>query len=235
MFDFPLHVAALDDVPECYRGLYQPGEEAAAPFALDPQLAEKLDVSGLVSALEKERGAAQGFEKELKAWRSLGPDPDTARTAISSALSTAFEERLALKDAEIAALAAENGAFLIETRATEAILKAGGSVELLMPHIRAAVRLEAAAVGGRPAIRILGADGAVRSDADGAPLTLEALVSEMRNSPVFARAFAPTGHRGSGMDPGGLIPGRGVVSGHHPGALNARIEDIARGRVTVAL
>src|SRR5690606_40863351 len=42
-----------------------------------------------------------------------------------------------------------------------------------MPHIRAAVRLEAAAVGGRPAIRILGADGAVRSDADGAPLTLK--------------------------------------------------------------
>lgn len=235
MFDFPLTVTDLGEVPGPYRSLYQPGEGEEVPYALDPVLAEKLDVSGLVSALEKERGAAQGFEKELKAWRSLGPDPEAARAALTAALAADYEAKLAEKEAAIAALHAENGAFYIETRATEALLKEGGSVELLMPHIRAQVALETEPGASRPMIRILGRDGEVRRDANGAPMTLEALVSEMRSSPVFSRAFAPTGQRGSGMDPAGIAGGRDVISGHHSGALNARIEDIARGRVTVAL
>ncbi|MAL80225.1 MAG: hypothetical protein CMN55_14150 [Sneathiella sp.] len=239
MFEFPLKVTDLETVPEQYHSLYQPETDAAEGFALDPLLAGKLDVSGLTSALEKERGAAQGFEKELKAWRALGPDPETAWTARETALraemTAGFDAALAQKDAAIAELEQRNGAFLIETRATEALLKAGGSVELLMPHIRAAVTLHHDAEKPLPTLHILDRDGTVRRDAEGAPISLEALVGEMRNSPIFARAFAPTKMRGSGMDPAGVTAPRGSINGHNQGALNARIEDIARGKVSVAL
>ena len=239
MFEFPLKVMALDMVPEQYHSLYQPETDAAEGFVLDPLLAGKLDVSGLTSALEKERGAAQKFEKELKAWRALGQDPETAwatrEAALRETLTAGFDAALAQKDAAIAELEQRNGAFLIETRATEALLKAGGSVELLMPHIRAAVTLHHDAEKPLPTLHILDRDGTVRRDAEGAPISLEALINEMRNSPVFARAFAATGQRGSGMDPGGVTTGRGTINGHNQWALNARIEDIARGKVSVAL
>lgn len=234
MFDFPNDVTDLSEVPEQYRGLYQPGEEG---FTLDPLLAEKLDVSGLLSALDKERGNAQGFEKELKAWQALGPDPETAWASRQKALTAEFTEQfdavLAEKDAEITRLKELNADFLITTRATEALLKAGGSVELLMPHIRAAVTL--VEEEGAPSLRIIDTDGSLREKSEGVPLTVEDLVAEMRSSPVFARAFNPTGSKGSGMDPSGVPVNLATINGQNQWALNARIEDIAAGKVSVSL
>jgi hypothetical protein len=66
-------------------------------------------------------------------------------------------------------------------------------------------------------------------------MTLPELVAEMRSSPVFARAFDPTGNRGSGMDPAGMPVRVSAVNGHNQWALNARIEDIAAGKVAVNL
>ena len=234
MFDFPNDVTDLSKVPEQYRGLYQPGEEG---YTLDPLLAEKLDVSGLLSALDKERGNAQGFEKELKAWQALGPDPETAWASRQKALTAEFTEQfdavLAEKDAEITRLKELNADFLITARATEALLKAGGSVELLMPHIRAAVTL--VEEEGAPSLRIIDIDGSLREKAEGVPLTVEDLVAEMRSSPVFARAFNPTGSKGSGMDPSGVPVNLATINGQNRWALNARIEDIAAGKVSVSL
>ncbi|MZR30905.1 hypothetical protein [Sneathiella litorea] len=234
MFDFPNDVTDLNEVPEAYRSLYQPGEEG---FTLDPHLAEKLDVSGLLSALEKERGNAQNFEKELKAWQTLGRDPETAWANKQKALTAEFTEQfdaiLAEKDEEIARLKERNADFLITTHATEALLKAGGSVELLMPHIRAAVTL--VEEEGAPSLRIIDTDGSLREKAEGVPLTVEDLVAEMRSSPVFARAFNPTGSKGSGMDPSGVPVNLATINGQNQWALNARIEDIAAGKVSVSM
>ncbi|MDF2367491.1 hypothetical protein [Sneathiella sp.] len=234
MFDFPNDVTDLNAVPEPYRGLYQPGEEG---FTLNPVLAEKLDVSGLLSALEKERGNAQAFEKELKAWQALGPDPETAWADRQKALTAEFTEQfdtlLTAKDAEIARLKELNADFLITTRATEALFKAGGSVELLMPHIRAAVTL--IEEEGAPVLRIMDTDGSFRETAEGVAMTVEDLVAEMRSSPVFARAFNPTGSKGSGMDPSGVPVNLATINGQNQWALNARIEDIAAGKVSVSL
>ena len=234
MFDFPENVTDLADVSESYRSLYQPGEEG---FILDPVLASRLDVSGLLSALEKERGSGQSLEKELKAWRQLGADPETAWAEKAKALTAEFTEQfdavLAAKDAEIARLKESNAEFLITTRAHDALLKAGGSVDLLMPHIRSAVAL--VEDGGAAHIRILGTDGSIRETSEGTPMTLPELVAEMRNSPVFARAFDPTGNRGSGMDPAATPVQRSTINGHNQWALNTRIEDIATGKVSVSL
>lgn len=234
MFDFPEKVTQLTDVPDPYRTLYHPAEEG---FTLDPALAEKLDVSGLLSALEKERDNAQGFEKELKAWRALGPDPESAWAEKQKALAAEFTEQfdaiLAAKDAEINGLKDANAEFLIITRASEALVKAGGSVDLLMPHLRAAVTV--VEEGGQVRLRVIDSDGSFREKAEGVPMEIADLVSEMRASPVFARAFDPTGNRGSGMDPVSLPVRVSSVNGHNQWALNARIEDIAAGKVAVSL
>ena len=234
MFYFPNDVTDLNEVPEAYRGLYQPGEEG---FTLDPHLAEKLDVSGLLSALEKERGNAQSFEKELKAWQALGPDPETAWAEKQKSLTAEFTEQfdaiLAEKEEEIARLKDLNADFLITTRATEALLKAGGSVELLMPHLRAAITL--VEEEGAPVLRIIDSDGSLREKSEGEPMTVEDLVAELRSSPVFARAFNPTGSKGSGMDPSGVPVNLATINGQNQGALNARIEDIAAGKVAVSM
>lgn len=234
MFDFPNDVTDVSEVPEAYRNLYQPAEEG---FTLDPHLAEKLDVSGLLSALEKERSNAQSFEKELKAWQALGPDPETAWANKQKALTAEFTEQfdavLAAKDEEIARLKELNADFLITTRATEALFKAGGSVELLMPHLRAVVTLTEEE--GVPALRIIDTDGSFRETTEGVPMTLEDLVAEMRSSSVFARAFNPTGNKGSGMDPSGVPVNLATINGQNQWALNARIEDIAAGKVSVSL
>jgi hypothetical protein len=234
MFDFPNNVTDLSEVPELYRSLYQPGEEG---FTLDPLLAEKLDVSGLLSALEKERGNAQNFEKELKAWQALGPDPETAWANRQKALTAEFTEQfdaiIAEKDEEIARLKERNADFLITTRATEALLKAGGSVELLMPHLRAAITL--VEEEGAPVLRIIDTDGAFREKSEGVAMTIEDFVAELRSSPVFARAFNPTGSKGSGMDPSGVPVNLATINGQNQWALNARIEDIAAGKVSVSM
>ncbi|WP_373087059.1 hypothetical protein [Sneathiella sp.] len=234
MFDFPETVADLTAVPDIYHGLYQPVEVG---FALDPALAEKLDVSGLVSALEKERGANRTLEKELDGWRQLGPTPEEAwqqkSDALNAELSELFEAVLTEKDAEITRLKASNTEFLITSRATEALLAAGALPELLMPHIRAAIMVVEEA--GEPALRVAGPDGTLREKSDGVPMTVADLVSEMRASAVFARAFDPTGNRGSGMDPAGVPVRLSAINGHNQWAVNARIEDIATGKVAVSL
>ena len=140
---------------------------------------------------------------------------------------------LEAKDEEIARLKESNAEFLITTQAHDALLKAGGSIELLMPHIRSAVEL--VEDGGAVSLRILGTDGSIRETSEGVPMTLPELVAEMRNSPVFARAFDPTGNRGTGMDPAGGPVQRSTINGHNQWALNTRIEDIAAGKVSVSL
>jgi hypothetical protein len=250
MFDFPKTVDDLSTVPDIYQGLYGPAEDG---FALDPALAEKLDVTGLTSALEKERKSAAALEKELRLWRQIADDPEAALTRSQEMEATLHqfetgaqdrqERELALtaevnaviaeKDSQIDQLKQQNREFLITTEATAAILTAKGSPELLMPHIR--LQVSVVEEEGALHIRIAGDDGEVRVNEDGGYLSLKELVSEMRSSPIFARAFDPVGSRGSGMDPASLPLHSTQLNGHDARTVNARIEDIATGRVAVTL
>lgn len=250
MFEFPTELETLNDVPEAYQSLYA---ESETGFVLDPGLAEKLDVSGLTSALEKERNAAQAAEKELKLWRQLGDEPQvviethhdmqTAMTGFQDskllwqekehALNEEFNGALKEKDDTIEALKASNEQFLITSKATEALLAAKGSPDLLMPHIRNAVML--VEEGGEAELRVIDTDGSFRLKGEDTFMTLTDLVEELRASSIFARAFDPVGNRGSGMDPAGLPLRNGQVNRYDGRAINARIEDIAAGKVAVTL
>lgn len=220
MFDFPLELEDLADVPAQFQSLYAADD---AGFRLAPDLAAKLDVSGLRSALEKERNAAQAATKELAGWRQLGPDPDVVQ---------ARQQAAADAEIRIAELETRNRENLITHKATEAALKSHGSPELLLPHLHGA--LTTVEEAGKTVLRVLAGDGSFRETADGIWMTADDLVEEFRSSAVYARAFDPQGRRGSGMDPASRIgAGSGEITGRHQWAQNTRLEDIAAGKVTL--
>ncbi len=222
MFDFPIKSDSLTDIPTNYQSLYTEMEEGGV--TLDPALAAKLDNSGLATALDKERSNGLKASRELKDWRALGESPDQVRASLENLERTAEEAVVVIDD-----LRARNHQYLVTTAATEALLAAGGSVELLMPHLEKSVRVEAD--GATPELRIIGPDGEDRRQGEEGYMTVQDLVEEMRASPVFARGFDPVGNRGSGMDPASLPP----TPNNNAGASGLRLEDIATGKVVVAV
>ena len=93
MFEFPLSVDDMEMVPEGYRGLYTENEEKTG-FVIDEDLGKKLDVSGIKSALDKERKANSAHSKTLKEWIVIGENPETVSTKIKEL------EELSQKDKE---------------------------------------------------------------------------------------------------------------------------------------
>ncbi len=226
MFDFPTSVEALDAVPAVYRGLYAEGEGG---FVLDAALAARLDVSGLTSALDKERKAAREAERRLKAWSTLERTPEElaellaaqdaalAREAerkgewdkLKGQIAARHQAELAEKDTALARLRQGVERQLVEAAATAEIAAQRGAAALLLPHLRAALTV-VEGDDGMPALAVVDAAGHARVDARGHPLSVRDLVAEMRQSPDFARAFDGAGISGGGMPPhtaAGAMPG----------------------------
>lgn len=179
MFDFPKVVASLEEVPARFQGAYSVGETG---FVLADELADRLDVSALKSALEKERGAAREAEAELKGWRALGDRPEAVAGRLEQA---GMLEAEAAARAEAAA-GAGRAAMLADVAA--AVEAAGGFAELLMPHLKA---------------RLDWQDGAaVVLDEAGTPrdgMGVDDLIAELRDSQLYGRAFRPSGAQGFGL------------------------------------
>ncbi len=198
MFDFPPSVASADAVPETYRPLYA---EKDGAFVLDETLARKLDVSGLVSALDKERKTVKDSERQLKAWAALGASPDEVAQRLGGG-----DPRLAAKDAELAKIRGTLERQLVDAAASAEVAALRGSPALLLPHLRAALTV-AEDEAGNFVVRVVDADGTPRRDERGGYLTAKDLVAELRRSEDFARAFDGVGVSGGGMPPSGAAGG----------------------------
>lgn len=229
MFDFPTGVESLDAVPEPYRALYAAGEGG---YRLDADLARRLDVSGLTSALDKERKAAREAERQLKAWTALGRDPDElaallaaqdealARDAerkgewdrLKAQLAGRHQAELAERDAALTRMRAGLERQLVDAAATAEVAAQKGAAALLLPHLRGRLTL-AEDEAGAFVVRVVDAAGAVRVDAHGQPLSVKDLVAELRQSEAFARAFDGAGTSGGGMPPN-------AASGGTPGVFH---------------
>jgi hypothetical protein len=223
MFEFPTSVEALDAVPEPYRALYAEGEGG---FRLDAALAQRLDVSGLTSALDKERKAGREAERQLKAWTALGRGPDEiagllaaqddalARDAerkgewdkLKAQISGRHQAELAARDAALAKMRAGLERQLVDAAATAEVAAQKGAAALLLPHLRGQLKLVEDEAGGF-AVRVVDASGEIRADARGQPLSVKDLVAELRQSEAFARAFDGAGTSGGGMPPSALSGG----------------------------
>ncbi len=206
-----LNVDSLDAVDEPLRALYEPDGDK---FKLKVEGVE--DTSGLKSALSAERKRAADLEKQAKAWKSVGKTPDEiaellqaqeARALteaekkgewdkIKAQMNTAHETALKAKDETIGAMRRRLEAELVDAKATAAIAAAKGVPELLLPIVQRFVKVDEDFH-----VQIVAA-GTPRVNGAGEPLSIADLITEMKATELYGRAFEGSGHTGSGMQPG---------------------------------
>jgi hypothetical protein len=208
----PLLVDDLDTVPEALRDNYKPAD--GGKFRLDLDGYE--DPAGLKSALDKERRAAKDASKKASAWETLGKTPEEIQALLDAQaqaehkrLSEAGEfdklksqmleqhkSELAKKDSETKALRNRLEQHLVDAAGVAAISAADGSAELLLPHVKAKVKV--IEEGGDYAVRVVDPSGNPRVNAQGEFLSIADLVSEMRQSDTFAPCFKAPSTTGGG-------------------------------------
>jgi hypothetical protein len=216
------------------------------------------NTTALKSALGKERSNAQQASKALKAYEGL--DPEEARTAMNKLAEYAdfdpekkVEEAMKARETQLlkkhetvlSSLQDEKTILmqqleqnLVTSAATKAIAENEGAVDLLLPHVLQQTRMRMTDNGSFIA-EVVDREGSPRiGDSQGNPMTIPQLVEEMKSSDAFARAFNSSGATGSGATnnaapKGGTGRGRSI-SRHDQEALNANIEALASGEITIS-
>ncbi|RZL39236.1 MAG: hypothetical protein EOP35_04155 [Rubrivivax sp.] len=209
-------VDSLDGIAEAQRPLYK---ESNGKFVLDVDGYE--DPVGLKSALQAERNNAKTATQQVAAWKALGKTPEEIQALVESAAQAERDKltkggewdklklqmteqhtvELGKKDERIKTLTTSLERRLIDADATAAIAAAKGVPALLLPHVRASVRV--IEDGGDFKVQVVDAAGNPRVNGKGEFLSIADLVGEMRQSDVYGRAFEPTGTTGGGSQQGG--------------------------------
>lgn len=217
---------ALNDL---LRGEYKPSEAegTGGMFVLDVQETQTPDgfvyalenVSGLKTALSKERSNAAKYKKVADAVSDL--DIDQARTAMAELeklkqedpdgkakarfeslqkqLEDKWGKQLKEKDDRLGFLYERLNSSLIDNAAIRAVTENSGSPDLLLPHIRKMTRV--VEDSGEMKVEVIDDSGNVRiSNKPGstAPMSISELVGEMKTHQVFSRAFDGASASGSG-------------------------------------
>lgn len=221
---------SIDDAPEPLRehyaerdGKFYLAVDAVGGYALE-------DVSGLKSALGKERTTREKLESSIKKFGDL--DPDTVHSSLAKLaeldgidptkeadkivqtkveaaikqLTGKHEAALTEKTSRIGFLEGAVADLLINASATAALAEAKGSVDLLLPHVRNAAKVKE--VDGKFVVEVTDKDGNVLLDNKGAPISIKDYVAELRKSDTYARAFDGEGQSGSGTPAGGGTGGQ---------------------------
>lgn len=208
----PAYVDDLDALPEAVRAHYVQTEDGR--WRLDAEGVE--DVSGLKSALEKERAERKVLKAELAALTGAeepaegDPEAEPAPEPAPDAETPPVDRAPVLE------------ARLLEAEARAAIQAAHGVPELLLPVVVSRLSVSE--------------NGSIAATAeDGTTLSVAELVELLRADPVYGRAFDASGKGGSGAP----VAGRGdagpvTVSASDPRAVARHIADIAAGRVRLA-
>lgn len=180
------------------------------------------NVSGLKSALEKERQEGRTAATKLKAFENL--DPAKAREALKKVESMANfnpEEQVAagIKEREAQLIARHQEAMtlstqksdgyktqlermLVENASMKALQDAGGNPLLLTPHLRSQIRMRETDNGMIAEVYNPSTGAARVGDAQGNPMTIPQLVAELKANDQFSMAFNGTGSTGSGSTNG---------------------------------
>jgi len=210
-----LTVDTLDDVEEPSRALYvQDGDK----FKLDVDGIE--DTGGLRSALQSERKARADLEKKVKRWEGLGKSDEEIAEMLAAAakadedkaakagewdkLRAQMNEKhaadLRTKDEAVGKMRTSLERYLVDAAATTAIAAEKGVPALLLPHVQKHVKV--VEQDGEFIAQVVDAKGDPRVNGKGEPLSIADLVSEMRQSEIYGRAFEGSGNSGGGTRPG---------------------------------
>jgi hypothetical protein len=230
----PFTVEALDKIPEAQRSLYTKTDSG---FRLDVDGYE--EPVALKSALDKERANARDAVAQAKAWKALGKTPEEIQALVEAAAQAERDKltkagdfdklRQQMNDAHTAELDKERGTskamrvqlekYLVDAAAATALAAAKGNAELLLPHVKA--RVKVIEENGEFAVRVVDAGGNPRVNGKGEFLSMTDLVDEMRQSDVYAPAFLAPAASGGGARPNAGAPG---------GAQKGRIDGTAEER-----
>jgi hypothetical protein len=138
------------------------------------------------------------------------------------------------KESRIKALESYRERMLVDAKATEALAAAKGSIKVLLPHIKAHIRV--VEEDGEATVHIVDDKGNVRiGDSKMNPMTIAQFVEEMKSDPEFARNFEGSGSSGGGATKSNA--GGGGVKTIQKGdqaAFLANLDDIIAGNVKVA-
>jgi ribosomal protein L12E/L44/L45/RPP1/RPP2 len=230
----------LDGLPDAVAAEYKEVVEGDKKhYVLDAEGIE--DVSGLKSALSKERGARSEYEKLLKKVglktdkasldafvASLGEDTleealDKARKAqpdVDAAVKNA--KKLEREKGELTSVVNTQSAFidqLVRENALKDVLadkEIEGNTVLLMPHLLKETKtvLDEDAGGDTPVYKAVVIDAKTKEvrTKGGKEVTLKDLVLEYKSKPGFEDAFGGTGASGSGARPSANPAGGGSGS-----------------------
>lgn len=202
--------AEYDSLDEGIRGLY---EEKDGSYQLGVEGIE--DTGGLKSALEKERRARADFEKLTKQYQGLGKSPEeiaellkkqeeTEREKLENKgeweklkaqLLESHKKELTAQEETVQKMKATLESYLVDASAIEAIASAKGVPELLLPHVKASVKV--VEEEGKYLVRVVDKEGSPRMNSKGEYIGIKDLVAEMRESEIFMRAFDGDGTSGS--------------------------------------
>ena len=202
--------AEYDSLDEGIRGLY---EEKDGSYQLTVDGIE--DTSGLKSALQAERKARADFEKMAKQYQGLGKSPeeiielvkkqDEAERGkleqkgewdkLKAQLLESHKKELTAREEAVQKMKATLESYLVDASATEAIATAKGVPQLLLPHVKASVKV--VEEDGKYHVRVVDKDGSPRMNSKGEYIGIKDLVAEMRESEIFMRAFDGDGTSGS--------------------------------------
>jgi hypothetical protein len=220
---FKLTFDKREDAPEALRTLLT---ETDGKFVFEGETST--EIAALKTALHAERTSGGTTKSELDKLKKQieGLDLDKAKQLLSDAEKLEAEKLKAKGDWEtreanlkkqiedqyakqIDPLKTENERLkaavekhLKVAKATAAIAAAGGSSDLLLPHVLQQVTV--IEENGEYVDRVIdGAKNVRIGDAKGTPMTVAQLVEEMGKNPVFAPAFRASGAGGSGAGPNG--------------------------------
>lgn len=233
-----LTVDNLDGIQENLRSLYV---EKDGKYHLDVSGDE--DNEELKATLKKEREAHKKLEKQTKAWSRFGKTPEEIAEILKAQedaekekaekagdweklkaqMNDSHAKEIAIKDSEIVNMRKALEANLIDAQATAAIAAAKGVPELLLPHVKAHVKV--VEDNGNYEVAVVDAKGDPRINGKGEPLKIIDLITEMKQSEVFGRAFEGTGHTGTGKEPNSAISG-GSPKGNFGGTREERLNAI---------
>ena len=245
----------LDSLDELHESLHDLYEEKDGSFHLIPPeglvAADSVeDVSGLKSALnktrEEKREAARkakaltekfaGFDvEEYEKLKAAETDAETAKLEaagewdkIKEQMKTQHAADIQREKDEKARLTRQLESVQVDSKIVEGISKAGGNVELLKLLVRQRVKLNTDDF----TITVLDDDGTTpKVDGDGNPVTIDALISEMRKSDTYAGAFKASDQSGSGSEPG---KGGDGPTGANGGMPKVNAGDLRRGTMSDA-
>lgn len=219
--------SAAEGLRESYRaGTKEEGLEGKFVLQVDGADGWALEnVSGLKTALGRERTRADNAEKKVAKFGDL--DPDTVKTSLDrltelesldpkkeadrlaqAKIDAATKQLVEKHNQDMQALTGRNASLtntvqtlLIDNAAIKALEGHKGNVDLLLPHVKSQVRLKDGEDG---VVEVIDREGNVRiGDAQGKPMTVDQLVEEMSKSEKFSQGFAGTGHSGGGTPPNG--------------------------------